>query len=169
MPIQALLRQTLGALDMLSNAFTECPPDLWEARLWQVKDGPADASAFWYHGYHTLFWLDLYLDGTPEGFAPPAPFNLDELDAAFVLPSRVYTKDELHVYLAHGRSKCVSRVGGLDDVAASTPSGFAWLPCSYFEVQLYNLRHIQEHTSQLNMFLGQSASKDAKWVKFGSR
>jgi hypothetical protein len=26
---------------------------------------------------------------------------------------------------------------------------------SYFELQLYNLRHVQEHAAQLHLFLGQ--------------
>ena len=35
------------------------------------------AAEFWYVVYHALFWLDLYLSGAVEGFAPPAPFTLD--------------------------------------------------------------------------------------------
>ena len=27
---------------------------------------------FWFIAYHTLFWLDLFLTGSSEGFAPPA-------------------------------------------------------------------------------------------------
>ncbi|NJM42105.1 MAG: DinB family protein [Anaerolineae bacterium] len=119
-------------------------------------------------GYHVLFWTDLYLEGKDEGFAPPAPFNLDEFDPNFVPPKQVYTKAVLHNYLAHCCAKCVARIGGLDDASASAISGFSWLPCSYFEVQLYNLRHMQEHGAQLNMFLGQMAGTEVKWVKFGA-
>ncbi len=80
---------------MLANAITACPEKLW-------GDKP-DWSAFWYHVYHTLFFLDFYLSGTDKGFAPPAPFSLSELDPAGVLPERVYTKDEMLSYLKHGR------------------------------------------------------------------
>ena len=168
MAVQALKRQLLGGLDMLSNAMSACPARLWQARLWPVSDLQGDFSTFWSLGFHTLFWFDLYLEGGLEGFAPPEPFNLDELDPAFVLPSRVYTPDELQTYLAHGRAKCLTRLNALDAIAAGKTSGFTWLPCSYFEVQLYNMRHVQEHSAQLNMFLGQTAGIDARWVKFGA-
>jgi hypothetical protein len=46
----------------------------------------AGFSTFWYLGYHTLFWLDLYLTGAEEGFAPPAPFDLVEMEAGEALP-----------------------------------------------------------------------------------
>jgi len=41
----------------------------------------------WYLAFHTLFWLDLYLSGPAEGFAPPAPFTRVELDPAGILPT----------------------------------------------------------------------------------
>jgi hypothetical protein len=62
----------------------------------------------WYLAYHALFWLDLYLSGSEEGFTPPAPFTLDELDPAGLVPERPHTKDELHAYLEHGRRECQS-------------------------------------------------------------
>jgi hypothetical protein len=55
-------------------------------------------SAFSYLCYHTLFWLDLYLTGAEEGFAPPAPFDLVEMEACEVLP-RTYTREEPLDYL----------------------------------------------------------------------
>jgi hypothetical protein len=52
---------------------------------------PATIAAFWYVGFHTLVWLDLYLNGIPEeAFAPPAPFAGGELDSVAALP-----KDEV--------------------------------------------------------------------------
>src|SRR5512145_3330349 len=87
-----------ATIDMLEEAMRACPDELWNDRSQPME--------FWYVVYHTLFWLDLYLSGPVEGFAPPAPFTLDELDPAGLLPERVYTKDELQSYLAHGRQKC---------------------------------------------------------------
>ena len=62
-----------------------CPDELWRVRLWDDAELPG-AAEFWYIAYHTLFWLDLYLSGAVEGFAPPAPFTLDELDPAGCCP-----------------------------------------------------------------------------------
>ena len=129
---------------------------------------PPEFAEFWYIAYHTLFWLDLYLTGSREGFAPPAPFTLDELDPAGVLPERPYTRDELHAYLVHLRKKCQTTIAGLSDEKAHQPVDFPWIegkPISFLELQLYNMRHVQEHAAQLNMFLGQNASDGASdWV-----
>jgi hypothetical protein len=36
---------------------------------------------------------------------------------------------------------------------------------SYLELQLYNMRHVQEHAAQLNLFLGQNAIEGVSdWV-----
>jgi hypothetical protein len=32
------------------------------------------------------------------------------------------------------------------------------------ELQLYNLRHVQEHAAQLGLFLGQQAGKSTRWA-----
>ena len=58
----------------------------------------AGFSTFWYLGYHTLFWLDLYLTGAEEGFAPSAPFDVVEMEEGEALP-RTYTRAELLGYL----------------------------------------------------------------------
>ena len=82
-----------AASDMLGDALRDCPDDLWDKRLWEDQLDQwvaAGFSTFWYLGYHTLFWLDLYLTGTEEGFAPPVPFDLVEMQPDEVLP-RTYT------------------------------------------------------------------------------
>src|SRR5262245_7357365 len=108
--------QQFGAtIDMLNNAVVACPDELWQARLWNEPPQLSGFSEFWYIAYHTLFWLDLYLSGAVEGFAPPAPFNLDELDPAGLLPERTYTKDELRTYLKDSRTKCHAIIMALTD------------------------------------------------------
>ena len=36
---------------------------------------------------------------------------------------------------------------------------FAWGELPFAELQLYSMRHVQEHAGQLHMFLGQQAGK----------
>jgi hypothetical protein len=123
----------------------------------------AGFSAFWYLGYHTLFWLDLYLTGAEEGFAPPGSFDLVEMDPDEVLP-RIYTRAELLGYLEYCRRKCQETIGALSNEQASRLCRFGWGELPYAELQLYNLRHVQEHGAQLCLFLGQQAGKSASWV-----
>ncbi|MCB0187470.1 MAG: hypothetical protein KDE31_24545 [Caldilineaceae bacterium] len=71
---KATLWPQFGAtIDMLDRALANCPAALWTAAVWPDERG---FSTFWYVGYHTLFFLDLYLSGAVDGFAPPAPFTL---------------------------------------------------------------------------------------------
>lgn len=157
-------RQFGAAIDMLENALRACPEDRWSARLWNDPAQRSEFSEFWYVAYHTLFWLDLYLAGSVEGFVPPAPFTLDELDPAGVLPGRRYTQDELLSYLEHGRRKCRAAIEALSDDKARQLCRFPWGEISYAELLLDNMRHVQEHAAQLNLFLGQEMGSAARWV-----
>jgi hypothetical protein len=160
----ALWQQFGAAIDMLDNALRACPDALWRARLWDKPSERPEYAQFWYITYHTLFWLDLYLSGSAKGFVPPEPFTLDEMDPAGLVPERPYTKDELHAYLEHGRAKCRTTIEALTDEKARERCKFSWDEISLVELLLYTMRHVQEHASQLNLFLGQSVGSAPGWV-----
>jgi hypothetical protein len=154
---RTIIWQQFGAaIDMLENALLACPDELWSDRSQQPE--------FWYVAYHTLFWLDLHLSGSVEGFAPPAPFTLDELDPTGLLPERPYTKGELQSYLVHGRQKCQATLEALRDEQAGRRCEFSWGEVSFAELLLYNMRHVQEHAAQLNLILGQQIGSAPGWV-----
>ena len=159
----SLWQQFGAAIDMLGNAVAACPDELWRVRLWDDAELP-EAAEFWYIVYHTLFWLDLYLSGAVEGFAPPAPFTLDELDPAGLLPETPYSRDELQAYLEHGRKKCRETIDALTDERASRRCHFRWGELTFAELLLDNMRHVQEHAAQLNLILGQRAGWSPRWV-----
>jgi hypothetical protein len=156
----ALSRQFGAAIAMLENALVACPRPPWI---------PPEFPAFWHLAYHTLFWLDLYLSGSrEEDFAPPAPFIWTELNPA-VSPERPYTKEEMHAYLAALRRKCHATLSALTDTRAHQIVSYSWTrgqAVSFLELQLYNLRHVQEHAAQLSLFLGQHGVPDEAldWV-----
>ena len=161
-----LLRQFLAAIDMFGNSLQNCPAELWEERLWEDQPDQWVAqgfSKFWYLGYHTLFWLDLYLTGAEEGFMPPAPFDLVEMEEGETLP-RTYTRAELLDYLALCRQRCEETIRALTPETAQRICRFGWGEITFAELQLYNLRHVQEHGAHLAMFLGQRTGQDAAWI-----
>lgn len=112
---EALWSQFDATIDMFGNALRACPEELWTSHMWNDPDMKPEFSDFWYIAYHTLFHLDLYMSGAVEGFVPPAPYNLDELDSRGVLPDRIYTQDELLTYLKHCRQKCQETIEQLTD------------------------------------------------------
>lgn len=161
-----LWRQFGAAIDMLGDAIHDCPHQLWEKHLWQEQPDQwvaAGFSSFWYLCYHTLFWLDLYLTGAEEGFMPPEPFDLVEMEEGEDLP-RTYTREELTRYLEVCRQKCQQTITAMSKEQAERLCRFSWGELTFAELQLYNLRHVQEHAAQLSMFLGQQAGKSSQWV-----
>jgi len=155
--IRTIIWQQFGAaIDTLDNAMLACPEELWADQTKQPE--------FWYVVYHTLFWLDFYLSDRDEEFAPPAPFTLSELDPAGVLPERPYTKDELGIYLKHGREKCRATVEALTDEHVSQRFKFGRVNLSFAELLLYNMRHVQHHAAQLNLILRQTIDSAPGWV-----
>ena len=163
---EMLWRQFGDAIDMVGDALRDCSDELWEKKLWEDQPDQWVAegfSAFWYLGYHTLFWLDLYLTGAEEGFAPPTLFDLVEMEADEVLP-RTYPRAELLGYLEYCRRKCRETIGAMSSEQAYRLCRFPWGELPFAELQLYNLRHVQEHGAQLRMFLGQQAGKSTGWV-----
>lgn len=150
-----LWRQFSITIDSLEEALRQCPDELWEAQLWadQPDQWVADGfSAFWYLGYHTLFWLDLYLTGAEEGFMPPEPFDLVEMEDDEVLP-RTYTRTELLGYLQDCRRKCRETIAAMSTAEAKRSCKFPWGEVPFAELQLYSMRHVQEHSAQLHLFL----------------
>ena len=154
---RAVIWQQFGAaIDMLENALLACPEDLWRDRSRQPE--------FWYVAFHTLFFPDYYLSESAVGFAPPAPFTLDELDPAGLFPERPYTKQELQIYLAHGRNKCRTMIASLTEEKSRAHRKFGSIEGSMVELLLYNMRHVQHHAAQLNLILRQTIDWAPGWV-----
>jgi len=153
-----------AAIAMLENAITACPDEIWSDPSRRPEWLKNDVVGYWYLVFHTLFWLDYYLSDNEKAFQPPSPFTLDELDPAGLLPDRPYTKQELGNYLDHGRRKCRAVIEALDekrafDTECSTRPGL-----SVAELLLYNMRHVQHHSAQLNLILRQKIDSAPNWV-----
>lgn len=145
-------RQFGAAIDMLGNALAACPDTLW--------------GEFWRLAYHTLFYLDMYLDENPAGFRPPAPFSAELRRLEAPAPADgAYGREALAGYLSACREKCRSTIGTLTEEAAGQPCGLDWLDLSRGELLLYNMRHVQHHAAQLNLRLRQTTgAAPPDWV-----
>ncbi len=153
---EAVWQQFGAAIDMLANAIRECPDDVW-------GDQTAEPQ-YWALAFHTLFWLDLYLGGTSEGYHPPEPFGLEEMDPAGVLPPRVYTREELMTFLLACRSRCKAIIEEMDGESAKRLCHFGKRVQPFGELLIYNMRHVQHHAAQLNLLLRQRTNSAPLWV-----
>jgi hypothetical protein len=152
-----LWNQFGAAIDTLDAVILACPETLWE--------NGDEEPRFWYLAYHTIFWLDFYLEGGGEGYAPPAPFGLEELDPSGLIPEKPATKVQLHDWLKQCRTKCRRIMSDLDDSAAQRLVHFPSSEMSYLELSLYNMRHVQHHAAQLNLILREKTGSATRWVK----
>jgi hypothetical protein len=162
MDIKEIIRsQYRAALEMLGMAVTKCPQSLW--------NDPADKNKFWHIAYHALFYTHLYLAPSDKEFAPwvkhydqytslkPKPSSPDDKPQI----EKPYTKEEILEYLAVCRQQVEEKVAAAD---LEAESGFFWLPFSKLELQIYNIRHLQQHTGELMERLGTREHIDIDWV-----
>jgi len=160
---ESLQKQFGASIYMLERAITLSPESLL-----------ADNKRFYYIIYHTLIFLDYYLTLPPEDFKTPISFTIKEpedippeaLDD--VVPDRFYTKKELLNYLKSIRKKCTQLIEGITEeklaerwVEENTDGNMNY---SRLEILLYNMRHVQHHTAQLNLTLREEINKTSGWV-----
>ncbi len=145
-----------AALDMLEQSIAKCPAEMW--------DDHQDKNRFWQVAYHVLYYTHLYLQPSVESFRrwPKHREHTSRLEATGA-PLQPYSQDEMLEYLDFCR-KQVNRQVPLLDLASA--SGFDWLPFDKLELQLYNTRHLQQHTGELMERLGARAGIDVDWVSF---
>lgn len=160
--VKTILWQQFGAaIDMLENAINACPADLWHGN-----------SRFWYIAYHSLFFLDYYLSDETmmeKDFIPPPPFTTSEFDED-VTPPRMYEKAELLTYCAFGRQKLRELLSRLTvDELFTKRFVSEYRNYSILEMLLYNMRHVQHHTAQLNLLLRQNNHAAPDWVSQTTR
>ena len=152
-------QQFHAAIDMLADAIEACPDSVWSGQA---------PRAFWYLAFHVLFFLDLYLSEEDESrFHPPPPFGLSELADEVGVPEPAHTKDELLGYLEHCRQKLDAVMAGMTEAWVASPCPFDYRAMSNGELLLYNMRHVQHHTAQLNLLLRQTTGSAPRWVSKG--
>lgn len=153
----ALWQQFGAALDTLEDALRLCPDSLWTAALWHDEDDERYGH-MWFIFSHVLSWTDLFLGGSYPDFKPPLPFIRGGL------PDQPYTRADVETYLAECRRKSKAIFESLTDEQAYRIWHFDWMDPTYLELQLYSMRHIQEHAAQINLFLGQQGITGQDWV-----
>ncbi|MES1213873.1 MAG: DinB family protein [Bacteroidota bacterium] len=147
---------------MLGNAIEICPEDYWDANR-----------KLFYMAYHCLVFLDYYLTIPHRNFSSPLPYTIiapenipvDAIDD--LVPDRFYSKKELLQYLQSSRDKCYKLIKGLTEEKLNEK----WIEeepgimnYSVLEILLYNMRHVQHHTAQLNLLLRQGINNAPGWI-----
>ena len=150
----ALWHQFGTSIDMLENAIAICPESMW-----------ATKANFWYIAFD-CYYLDYYLTPNVENYFLPAPFAFTGSDPTYGQPARIYTRQELLAYLHSSRTRCHELIAGMtSELATSTWTNRSkTMRFPFFELLLYNMRHVQHHTGQLNLLLRQGINDAPDWI-----
>jgi len=159
--LDIIVSQYRASLAMLAQTVQECPEEIW--------DSPDDKTKFWHIAYHVLFYTHLYLQDAHQDFVPwpkhrPDYHSLDRVPRSLDSPQGTdepYDKDAILEYLTFCQQQVAERVPGLNLEAGS---GFDWLPFNKLELQIYTIRHIQQHAGELMERLGSRAGIEIDWV-----
>jgi uncharacterized damage-inducible protein DinB len=93
-----------------------------------------------------------------------------------VVPDRIYSKAELLSYIQECRSKCKRVISKLTEQQLLQPwidksgdmnltlSGRDALTYTVHEILLYNMKHVQHHTAQMNLMLRQQTGAAPDYV-----
>lgn len=132
MKIKPILQsQYLASLAMLKQAIVKCPRDAW--------DNPQDKDRFWFVAYHTLRYAHLYLKAQDQGFPRWEARRHSQQGAPF-------SKEEILEKLALVEQDVAEQIPLMN---LDGKSGYAWIPTNKLELQLDNIRHIQQHAGEL--------------------
>lgn len=148
---ESIWNQFGASLEMLENAILMCPEELWNTEM-----------RFWYKAYHCIFWTDYYLTMDPKSFQPPSPFTISEFEQT--QPEKTYSKVEILEYLQHCRMKTNEVIQNLTEDQLISRWINEYKNFSILEIILYNLRHIQHHTAQLNLLLRNHINDAPSWI-----
>ncbi|GAB4417176.1 MAG: hypothetical protein OHK0039_27200 [Bacteroidia bacterium] len=84
-----------------------------------------------------------------------------------MIPDKTYSKEEMLAYLHQSRKKCKQLIDSLTDeklnerfTEGDEPGDMDY---PVMEILLYNMRHTQHHTAQLNLLLRQDLDKHMEW------
>ena len=168
---ESLWKQFAASIDMLKNAVALCPEEYWN-----------NNKKFFYMAYHCSVFLDYYLTIPPKNFSSLLPYTITEpanipKDAIDdVVPNKIYSKNELLDYLQLSREKCRKVIAGLTEEKLNKPwidnsenvnlelASSSSMIYSVLEILLYNMRHVQHHTAQLNLILRQEINSAPDYV-----
>lgn len=159
-PHEAVRQQFDAALTMLRRAIEDCPLALWER--------PSERMGYWFLAYHALFFVDHDLHPADIPFESPW-FDRHEYHVRFVEPpfEDPYSQADLLAYLDQCWTRAAEVLETLGRGESLDSLGTRRLEISPLEVVLYELRHVQHHTAQLNTLLRAEGVEPHAWVRRG--
>jgi len=150
---QAIKSQYHAGLSMLQQSIENCPESLWF--------DPTAKNKYWQVAFHVLFYTHLYLQPSESVFVRWPKHRGESQSLGKPESVEPYTQADMLEYMAFCGEQVDQQVEVLD---LAGESGFSWLPFNKLEVQLYNIRHIMQHTGELSGRLFEQEGIEINWV-----
>lgn len=145
-------KQYAAAVEMLLQTVDACTEQEW---LDCIGQNPC-----WKVAYHALFYADLYLCLSEQEFRLPSPHYADAqfLGTSPYPPFKAVSTDNpisKTAVIAFGREvlQHTAIIGSRTHEELEAPSGFPWTQLTNGELLLMSMRHIQHHTSQIQLHI----------------
>lgn len=151
--VAILISQYLASLDMLKQTIEQCPPEVWDA--------PEDRNKFWHTAYHALHFVEEYLADSPQTFTPWAGYRSGYEEFPLPPDAEPYSKATVLEYLAYCQQHIKERLPQIDLAAMEKHPQPEY---TLLELQIYNIRHIMQHTGELMERLGARTGAAIEWV-----
>lgn len=116
---------------MLKQAVVKCPPQAW--------DDPRDKDKFWFVAYHALRYAHQYLKAKEKGYARWEQRSHSN-------PGKPFSKEEILEKAAMVEQDVIEQIATMN---LAEKTGAAGALANKFELQIYNIRHIQHHAGEL--------------------
>jgi hypothetical protein len=146
-----------ASLEMLRQAIVKCPDSLWQ--------NPGYKNQFWHIAYHVIFYTHFYLHPSEEDFIPWEKHRGEHVSLegsrSGAESEDPFSKEEILAYLRLCLEQMEEQIDSLD---LDDESGFHWLPFDKLELQIYNIRHVQQHAGELCERLGAKGDVEVDWV-----
>ena len=159
---EILWNQFGASVDMLINVISNCPDDYFTTNR-----------RFYYIAFHSTIFLDYYTTFPPKDFSPLLSFTQKEPQERpkeaidDLIPDKTYNKQEIVEYLKKSRERIKQIIYAMtaEKLNERFKEGDEPGDMDYpvLEVLLYNMRHTQHHTAQLNMLLRQDVDLHMEW------
>ena len=150
---ESIISQYQSALAMLKQTVDKCPNDIWNC--------PNDKGKFWQIAYHALFFTHLYLQDSIDTFTAWSKHRGEYENIGRVQTGEPYSREDVLEFLTFCQNQVTEKVA---NVVLDAASGFHWLPFNKLELQLYNIRHLSQHTGELMDRVGTRAGVEIDWV-----
>jgi hypothetical protein len=155
--ILAILRRQFDpSFRMLTDVLDACPEFLWTE--------PAAPNPFWQQVMHALIGVQFWFREAEEKIIIPdfGQGPIPDLDQS---PSFSVSKDAVREYRSIVAKRVDAFFASLDDQRLTTLSSI-YDKCTYADLILMQIRHIQHHVGYCNSILHGSNAKTAKWLGY---